>query len=162
MGHDRTQPNPRQMARSMPGNGRGRLTPADFGRRVLDMTTNEPVTIYPTWGGPRLKKNARLGFEGGAMTVTDRAGQTYRFPLSGEADAPHRFLYGDWDGQADAAVVDGAGRSLVLIDLRAFKNSDLDRWQDAIGLKSEEVSNPPPSRPDTVAVVDPKYVKWGV
>jgi hypothetical protein len=124
------------------------------------MGQDETVSIRPAAGGPRLKKNARLIFHQGVLEATDPRGRTQRFDLS-DHNGPYEFRYGTWKGDADFALIDGSGHALLLLDQTSFHFDDISRLQDATGLKSDESGSQPPSRRDTVALVNLPYLKIG-
>ncbi|MDQ1491827.1 MAG: hypothetical protein QOJ23_4341 [Actinomycetota bacterium] len=123
--------------------------------------SEETVSIRPAAGGPGLKKNGHLSFHQGVLEATDPRGHAHRFDLS-DGNGPYEFRYGTWKGEADYALVDRSGHALLLVDTKAFHNDDIMRLQDATGLKFDGAESEPPTRPDTVALVNLPYLRWAM
>jgi hypothetical protein len=124
------------------------------------MGQEEAVSIRPAAGGPLLRKNARLMFHEGVLEATDPRGRTRRFNLS-DGNGPYEFRYGTWKGDADFALIDGSGHALLLLDQTSFHFDDISRLRHATGLKLDETGSQPPTRRDTVALVNLPYLKIG-
>lgn len=106
-----------------------------------------------------MKKNGRLSFQGGAIEATDGRGRSRTISLADGA-GPYHFVYGDtWGTRADFALVDASGYAVVLIDLKCFAHDDIMRFQKATGMDSEDATAQPPTRADTLSLVNPPYLK---
>ncbi len=124
------------------------------------MRHDEPISIRPTWTSPGLKRNARLTFHDGVLTVTDGRRRDHRFSPS-DVDGPYRFAYGQWGGDADYALIARSGRAVLLLHMADFKRDDLESFEKATGLHVDRLEERPPTQSGTIALLSPPFVKWG-
>lgn len=125
-------------------------------RRVI-----EPLTIRPRSGTRSLRKRACLRVEDGAIVATNRRGRIRTFPLADAENSPTSFGSALADGRVLFWLQDRTGRSVLLLDLGDWDDSEFAKFERATGLRGSG-TQPPPKRPDVFRVMDPAYLNWGI
>ena len=119
----------------------------------------KPMVVRPTDGSRRLRKNASIRLEGGALVATDRRGRGRAFPIDGTENAPRGFRgTGQLDGRR--YLEDRRGRALVRLDLMDWDPEQLGDLEDAAGFKVITDPGTPTDRPEMMKIEDPPYFAW--
>jgi hypothetical protein len=123
------------------------------------MEQGTPMVVRPTDGSKRLRKNATIRLEGGAIVATDRRARSRRFPIDGTDEAPRGFRS---TGQLGGGyyLEDRKGRALVRLDLMNWDPERLGDVEKAAGFKVVTDPGRPTDRPEMMKIEDPPYFAW--
>jgi len=119
----------------------------DDGRRFV---------VRPSSGSRRLRKNASIRLENGAIVATDRRGRSRSFPIDGTDEAPRGFRSTGKLG-GGYYLEDRQGRSFVRLDLMNWDPERLGDLEQAAGFKVVTDQGVPTDRPGMMKIEDPPY-----
>lgn len=126
------------------------------------------VSISPLEGTRRFRRNARIAFRDGSLTVTDRRGRSSSVPVDGAPGSAKYLLVilpSDPKGRLELAIEDGLGQSFAITDASRWDNFDVDDLGVAAGLERQKVGvyqdTPGPLRPDGRLLRDSTWWRYG-
>ncbi|HVW33740.1 MAG TPA: hypothetical protein VHL53_14480 [Acidimicrobiia bacterium] len=121
------------------------------------MDDKTAMVVRPASGSRRLRKNASLRLEGGAIVATDRRGRSRRFPIDGSDESPRGFRSAQQLDSGGYYLEDRRGRALVRLRIMDWDPEKVHALDEPAGFEPVIDPKRPSDRPEMMKIEDPPY-----